>query len=82
MLTLAGGFLIYVSVTTLKIKDVEDMAINGNVATKVYNSKEIKLLTWNVGYGAQEQITVSIVEFLNLIKDEIRNKTIFVPEKK
>ena len=33
-------------------------------------------------YGAQEQITVSIDEFLNLIKDEIKNKTIFVPEKK
>ena len=33
-------------------------------------------------YGAQEQITVSIDEFLNLIKDEIKSKTIFVPEKK
>ena len=33
-------------------------------------------------YGAQEQVTVSIDEFLNLVKDEIKNKTIFVPEKK
>ena len=33
-------------------------------------------------FGAQEQITVSIEEFLKLIDDEIKNKTIFVPEKK
>ena len=33
-------------------------------------------------FGAQEQITVSIDEFLNLIDTEIKNKTIFVPEKK
>ena len=33
-------------------------------------------------FGAQEQVTVSIDEFLKLIDDEIKNKTIFVPEKK
>ena len=33
-------------------------------------------------FGAQEQITVTIDEFLKLIDDEIKNRTIFVPEKK
>ena len=33
-------------------------------------------------FGANEQITVSIDEFLKLIDEEIQNKTIFVPEKK
>ena len=55
VLTLVGGFLIFASVTTLEVKDVEDMAINGNVTTKVDSSKELKLLTWNVGYGALDE---------------------------
>ena len=33
-------------------------------------------------FGAQQQITVSIDEFLKLIKDEIANKVIFKPENK
>ena len=33
-------------------------------------------------FGAQEQINVSIDEFLKLVDDEIKNKTIFNPEKK
>ena len=33
-------------------------------------------------FGANEQITVSIEEFLKLVDDEIKNKTIFTPEKK
>ena len=33
-------------------------------------------------FGAQEQVTVSIDEFLKLIDSEIKNKTMFVPEKK
>ena len=33
-------------------------------------------------FGAQEQITVTIEEFLKLIDDEIKNRTIFNPEKK
>ena len=55
VLTLVGGFLIYASATTLQVKDVEDMAINGNVTTKVDKNKEMKLLTWNVGYGALDE---------------------------
>ena len=33
-------------------------------------------------FGANEQITVTIDEFLKLVDDEIKNKTIFTPEKK
>ena len=33
-------------------------------------------------FGANEQITVSIEEFLKLVDDEVKNKTIFTPEKK
>ena len=33
-------------------------------------------------FGVQEQINVSVEEFLKLIDEEIKNKTIFTPEKK
>ena len=33
-------------------------------------------------FGVQEQITVTVDEFLNLIKDEIKNKVYFVADKK
>ena len=33
-------------------------------------------------FGANEQINVSVDEFLKLIDKEIKEKTIFVPEKK
>ena len=55
IIALVGGFLIFATATTLKVKDVEDMAINGTVTTKVDASNEIKLLTWNVGYGALDE---------------------------
>ena len=55
VLTLVGGFLIFATATTLQVKDVEDMAINGNVASKVDKSQDMKLLTWNVGYGALDE---------------------------
>ena len=51
ILAFVGGFLIFASATTLKVKDVEDMPINGEITTKVDKNQEIKLLTWNVGYG-------------------------------
>ena len=55
ILAFVGGFLIFASATTLKVKDVEDMPINGEIATKVDKNQEIKLLTWNVGYGALDE---------------------------
>ena len=55
ILTLVGGFLIFATATTLQVKDSEDMPINGNVTTKVNEGQTLKLLTWNVGYGALDE---------------------------
>ena len=55
VLAFVGGFLIFATATTLQVKDTEDMKINGNVTTKVDTAKEMKLLTWNVGYGALDE---------------------------
>ena len=45
------------------------------------NERDNKTITYR-RFGAQEQITVSVDEFLNLIDEEIKNKTIFTPDKK
>ena len=50
-----GGFLIFATATTLQVKDVEDMKINGSVVDKVNAGQTLKLLTWNVGYGALDE---------------------------
>ena len=55
LITLIGGFLIFASVTTLQVKDVEEMEIKGNVSTKINKDNEINLLTWNMGYGALDE---------------------------
>ena len=55
VLALVGGFLIFATATTLQVKDQEDMKINGTVETKVDKSNELKLLTWNVGYGGLDE---------------------------
>ena len=55
IIAFVGGLLIFASATTLKVKDVEDMKINGEVATKVDATQNLKLLTWNIGYGALDE---------------------------
>ena len=55
VLALVGGFLIFATATTLKVQDKEEMKVNGNVATEVDKTSQIKLLTWNVGYGALDE---------------------------
>ncbi len=55
VLTLVGGFLIFATATTLQVKDEEDMKINGSVVDKVNADQTLKLLTWNVGYGALDE---------------------------
>ncbi len=55
VLAFVGGFLIFASATTLKVKDTEDMKINGQVATKINEGQSLKLLTWNIGYGALDE---------------------------
>ena len=44
------------------------------------NERDNKTVTYR-RFGAQEQINVSIDEFLNLVDDEIKNRFIFVPGK-
>ena len=55
VLVFVGGFLIFATATTLKVKDEEDMPISGEVMAKVDASQELKLVTWNVGYGALDE---------------------------
>ena len=55
VLTIVGGFLIYASATTLKVKDKEEMEIKGNVTNKISKESQISLLTWNIGYGALDE---------------------------
>lgn len=50
ILTIFGSFLIFASSTTLKIKDIESMDVNGNIAKKINKEESLKLLTWNIGY--------------------------------
>ena len=54
-LALVGGFLIFASATTLQVKDVEDVKINGQVTTKIAEGQSLNLVTWNVGYGALDE---------------------------
>ena len=49
------GFLIFESVTALKVKDTETMEIAGNVSKKVNDGQEIRMLTWNIGYGGLDE---------------------------
>ena len=55
VISFVGGVLIFASATTLKIKDVEKMAVSGEVTTKVDKSNQLKLLTWNAGYGVLDE---------------------------
>ena len=55
LLSFIGGVLIFASATTLKVKDSEKMAINGNVTAKIDKANQLSLLTWNTGYGALDE---------------------------
>ncbi|MBQ1414164.1 MAG: hypothetical protein IIY93_13370, partial [Clostridia bacterium] len=55
VILLAGGMLIFWSVTTLEVKDTEAMEIHGSSAQKVDTGREIRILTWNIGYGALDE---------------------------
>ena len=55
LIAFVGGVLIFASATTLKVKDVEKMQVNGSVTTKINKDNNLKLLTWNTGYGALDE---------------------------
>ena len=50
-----AGFVIYASATTLKVKDVEAMQVDGSITANVDKTNDIDLLTWNIGYGALDE---------------------------
>ena len=49
------GFLIFSSVTTLHVRDTEAMELGGMVAKKINDNQEIRILTWNIGYGGLDE---------------------------
>ena len=55
LIAFVGGFLIFASATTLKVKDKEEMPINGSVTNQINKDNPINLLTWNIGYGALDE---------------------------
>ena len=52
---LLGSFLVFASFTTLKVKDVEKMEIKGNSEASINSVNEIKILSWNIGYGSLDE---------------------------
>ena len=55
VISFIGGVLIFASATTLKVKDVEKMQVNGLATAEVNANETIKVLTWNTGYGALDE---------------------------
>ena len=50
-----GGFLIYASATTLKVKNRAPVEIKGNISNKITQGQSLSLLTYNVGYCALDE---------------------------
>lgn len=55
IIVIVGGFLVFASATTLKVKDKEEMPIKGEITNKINRNNSIELLTWNIGYGALDE---------------------------
>ena len=55
VISFIGGVLIFASATTLKVKDVEKMQVNGLATAEVNANETIKVLTWNTGCGALDE---------------------------
>ena len=55
VISFIGGVLIFASATTLKVKDVEKMQVNGLATAEVNANETIKVMTWNTGYGALDE---------------------------
>ena len=52
---LVGSFLVFATFTTLKVKDVEAMEVKGTNSQNIKINDEIKILSWNIGYGALDE---------------------------
>ena len=55
VMAFVGGFLIFATATTLKVKDKENMEIYGTASAQASDGQTLKFLTWNVGYGALDE---------------------------
>ena len=55
ILALVGGLLIFATATTLHVKDLEDVKVKGEATQKIDATQDIKMMTWNVGYGALDE---------------------------
>jgi Metal-dependent hydrolase len=55
IITLTGGFLIFESATTLRVEDTAPMEISGTSWQKADRNRGIRILTWNIGYGALDE---------------------------
>ena len=55
LVTGVAGFVIYASATTLKVKDVEAMQVDGAITENINKANSINLLTWNIGYGSLDE---------------------------
>ena len=55
LLAFVGGFLIFAQATTLQVKPEEAMLVEGSCHEILLKSNEIRLLTWNMGYGALDE---------------------------
>ena len=55
VIAFVGGFLIFASATALKVQDHEVMTVSGTSSKTLNKGQEIKILTWNIGYGALDE---------------------------
>ncbi|MBQ7595603.1 MAG: endonuclease/exonuclease/phosphatase family protein [Clostridia bacterium] len=55
VIAFTGCFLIFASATTLKVKDSEAIEVTGGADVKPGKGTQLKILTWNIGYGALDE---------------------------
>ena len=55
VLAFVGGFLIFASATTLKVTDTAKVDVKGASDKKIVAGQNLKLVTWNAGYGALDE---------------------------
>ena len=70
------GFLIYASATTLKVKNVEAMQVDGAITAKVDKSSDIDLLTWNIGYGSLDEKVDFYMDGGKMVQGQSKEATI------
>ena len=71
-----AGFIIYASATTLKVKDVEAMQVNGSITDNVDKTNNINLLTWNIGYGSLDEKVDFYMDGGQMVYGESKETTI------